>query len=252
MSGSNQPLIAIPSGVVVANTTNGWPIHDTLTIPASIAEAVQRAGGLPAVLAPSPVTSEQARRLLARFDGLLLIGGPDVDPVLYGEDPHPAVYGVRRERDELEIALSRAAIEREMPVLAICRGIQVLNVALGGTLDQHITDREGLQAHGIPRTRGHVQHDVRLRPGCRTALVMGSDKVSGSSHHHQALARLADGLEATGWAEDGTIEAAESANGLIVAVQWHPEDTAAEDPAQQRLFDDLVQAASTRAWCRPR
>jgi putative glutamine amidotransferase len=240
------PLIAVAGGFASPDPAKGWPVQEMLAIPASIADAVWRAGGIPAVLQPSTLATDRPAATLERFDGLLLIGGPDVDPALYGEIALPEVYGVRRDRDDFEIALVRAALERSMPVLAVCRGIQLLNVALGGTLDQHITGRAGLQAHGIPGGGGHVMHDVRLHLGSRTAEAMGRTMVSVSSHHHQSLALLAESLEDSGWADDGMVEAVESRNGWVVAVQWHPEDTAAEDPAQQGLFDALVRVSGPR------
>lgn len=217
--------------------------QDSLAVPANYVRAVRRAGGQEAVLLPERIDVDEARLRLARFDGVLLIGGADVDPAQYGEQPHPEVYGVNPDADAFEMALARAAVELGKPLLAICRGIQVLNVAFGGSLDQHITGREGLVGHGVPGVAPEA-HAVRLQPRSRAAKAMGADEVSGSSSHHQALSRLGDGLVPVGWSPDGLIEAVEHDRGWVVGVEWHPERTAAEDPAQQGLFDALIEQAS--------
>jgi gamma-glutamyl-gamma-aminobutyrate hydrolase PuuD len=159
-------------------------------------------------------------------------------PRLYGADEiHPAVYGVDARHDAFDLALAKAAIELRMPILAICRGHQLLNVALGGTLIQHLGDE---------RTSDHRfrHHTVELHPGCRTALAMGTERPVGHSVHHQAIDRVAKGMVVTGRADDGTIEAMESVDGWVVSVQWHPEDDAHEWSEQQGLFDALVAACS--------
>ena len=214
-----------------------------MAVPANYVRALHRAGGQEAILLPEALDAGEARDRLARFDGVLLIGGADVDPSFYGEDRHPEVYGVNRQADEFEIALARAAVEAGKPMLAICRGIQVLNVALGGALDQHITGREGLVGHGIPGVAPEM-HDVRLEAGSRVAKAMGLEATSVSSSHHQALARLGDDLRPVGWTADGIVEAVELERGWVVGVEWHPERTAAQDPSQQGLFDALVAQAS--------
>jgi putative glutamine amidotransferase len=187
----------------------------------------------------------RADELLAPFDGLLLMGGGDIDPARYGESADPNVYGMDRERDDTELTLVRAAIEGGLPILAICRGHQVLNVAMGGTLRQHLPDEAGLLPHGTPVLEESVYHDVQLAAGSAVAKACGTEVVTGRSHHHQAVDRLGDGLVAVGWSADGLVEAIEpeSAPGWVASVQWHPEDTAASDPAQQGLFDALVSQA---------
>lgn len=208
---------------------------------------LRRAGAQEAVLLPVPIGRSDAGDLLARFDGLMLIGGGDVDPSRYGEPRSAETYGVDADTDTFELNLVSAALERELPTLAICRGIQVLNVALGGTLIQHITGREGLLDHGIPGAGdGGAHHEVRLEPGSRIAKAMGTETADCASHHHQAIARLSESLVATGWSEDGVIEAVEAESGWVLGVQWHPEDTAADDPSQQGLFDALVEEAAGR------
>ena len=197
---------------------------------------------------PVAVGADEATRRLERVDGLLLIGGGDLDPASYGAEPQAEVYGVFPESDAFELALARAAVVAGVPTLAVCRGIQVLNVALGGTLDQHITTRPGVVDHGVPGV-GSASHPVRVLAGSRLAAAMGvdADPVACSSHHHQAVAKLGDGLVAVGWSSDGLVEAVEHVDGWVVGVQWHPEDTAADDPAQQGLFDALVGQAAAAA-----
>lgn len=214
-----------------------------MATPANYVRALHRAGGLESILFPERIDDEEARRRLAPFDGALLIGGADVDPAYYGEEPHPECYGLDPDADAFEMALARAAIETGKPLLAICRGIQVLNVALGGSLDQHITGREGLVGHGVPGVAPEM-HSVRFEAGSRVGKAMGVEEASASSSHHQALATLGEKLRPVGWSPDGLVEALEHDEGWVVGVEWHPERTAAEDPAQQGLFDALVEQAS--------
>jgi putative glutamine amidotransferase len=243
-------LIAV-AGYVVTRKPDGWPRYDALIAPANYIRAVRRAGGLEALLMPSQWTDDEATQALSRFDGLLLLGGGDVDPAAYGEEAHPETYGVDQERDAFELTLVHAAMKLNLPVLAVCRGIQVLNVALGGTLDQHIVGRTELGHHGTPGTTDWGRHEIRLEEGSRVARAMGATTVYSSCHHHQAIAREAPALQVVGRAADGVTEAAELPDGWVVGVQWHPEDTAADDPAQQGLFDELVRQAADRAGQRP-
>ncbi len=238
-----RTLIAVAGQPVRAGEVKGWR-DDAVALPASYLRALHRAGGQEAILAPRRMEPDDAASLLDRFDGLLLIGGGDVDPNHYGEDPLPECYGIDTETDLFEMQLVRAAIHRGLPVLAICRGFQVLNVAMGGTLDQHITGREGLLGHGTPG-EGPELHEVRLEPGSRAAEAMGTETTTVSSSHHQALAKLGLGLMVSGRAPDGIIEAIEHRDGSwAVGVQWHPERRATDDPAHQGLFDALVEQAS--------
>jgi putative glutamine amidotransferase len=237
------PLIAVAGQPVPAGNVKSWR-EDSVALPGSYIRALHRAGGQEAILAPRELSRDEAGRLLDRFDALLLIGGGDIDPKHYGEDALPECYGIDTEADVFEMRLVRAAIGRGMPVLAICRGFQVLNVATGGSLDQHITGREGLVGHGVPGVSPEM-HEVILEPGTWTAKAMGTETVQVSSSHHQAAARLGDGLAISGRAPDGIVEAMEHPEGSwVVAVQWHPERTAEKDPAQQGLFDALVEQAS--------
>lgn len=215
---------------------SGWASR-AFGVPSTYIACVRRAGGLP-ILLTSP--EEDPYESLSLLDGLLLMGGGDVEPSRYGGREHGELYGIEPDRDALEIALVRAADRDAIPTLAICRGIQVLNVAFGGSLHPHLPEVDGAAIHGEPLSDDPVLHDVKLAHGSRVADAMHTDLVSGTSHHHQGVDRLGDGLVATGWSEDGLIEAVEREGGWIVGVQWHPEDTADRDPAQQGLFDELV------------
>jgi putative glutamine amidotransferase len=217
-----------------------------IAVPEPYVAAVQRAGGQEAILAPRPLAGDEAHALLAHFAGLLLIGGPDLDPQTYGQEPDPHVYGLSAVRDEFELALCRAAVEADLPILAICRGAQLLNVARGGSLHQHISD--DFPGHGRPGVEGGQQvHAVGVEPGSRTAAVMGEATVRASCHHHQAIDRIGEGLVVSARSPDGIVEGLElPAAGWLVALQWHPEDTAAHDPVQQRLFDAFVVECEAR------
>lgn len=182
--------------------------------------------------------------IAGRFDGLVLSGGPDVDPSRYGEPAHPDTYGVDPAVDHFEFGLLRGALAAGVPVLAICRGFQVLNVALGGSLHQHLPDLPQMQAHGVPKKGGGILHPVRVEPGSKLAKALGTERPQTHSQHHQGADRLGDGLTAVGWSDDGLVEAIELEPGWVVGVQWHPEQTAATDTEQQALFDAFVQVAA--------
>jgi putative glutamine amidotransferase len=240
-----RPLIAVPAYPVKAGRVQGWE-KPGVAAPTPYVEALQRAGALEAILMPVAIGDADAGEILYRFDGLLLLGGGDLRPEEYGQERGEAVYGVIPRRDRFEIALARAAVSRALPTLAICRGHQVLNVALGGSLDQHITDRAGMLDHGKPGvTGGSRVHDIDVDPGSGLAEAMGVTHASVSSHHHQAVDRTGDGLRVTARAPDGVAEGIElDGDAWVVGAQWHPEDTAADDPAQQHLFDAFVRRAA--------
>ncbi len=245
------PLIAVTGRPVAAGRITNWR-QGALAVPMPYVEAVARAGGVAAVLQPVPLGGDgddngSAASLLGGFGGLLLTGGGDVDPARYGEEAAPEVYGVDEVTDAFELALLDAAIALGVPVLAICRGVQILNVARGGTLDQHITGRPGLEAHGVPGVSGST-HTVSVEPGTRLWEAMETSHAVAACHHHQAVARVGDGLRVTARCADGIIEGLELDDaGFVVGVQWHPEDTAADDAAQQRLFDTFVTRAGLRS-----
>jgi putative glutamine amidotransferase len=216
--------------------------EDQFRLPTEYIAAIRRAGGVPWMLAPGEPRLED---FLAAIDALILPGGGDMDPALYGGRLHAQMYGVDRGRDETELALARAAVEREIPTLGICRGLQVLNVALGGTLVEHLPDEIGRHlAHRGGTSGTYVQHDVEVGAGSRLAQIVGGVRLDAASSHHQAVRALGRDLVVAGTAADGTVEAVElPRHKYLVGVQWHPEHTAARDPQQQRLFDALVQSA---------
>ncbi len=243
------PLIAVPAYRLPGGRVARWE-HGAFAVPELYVLAARRAGVRPlAVMESDPAAAVD---VLDSVDGLMLLGGSDVDPAAYGAEPHPEVYGVDPDRDAVEIAMVRQAIERGLPTLAICRGIQVLNVALGGTLIQHLPGVPGLGPHGVPGGGTPVTHDVKVAPDTLLVEATRSEVLACSSHHHQAVDELGEGLVVTARSDDGVIEGLEHEGpGWIVAVQWHPEDTAADDPAQQALFDALAERARHSAARRP-
>jgi putative glutamine amidotransferase len=221
---SSRPAIGICAALEQAR----WGVWDrpSVLLALEYIEAIQRAGGLALMIAPDPVLVREPDEMLDRIDGLILAGGADVDPSSYGAEPHPATNGTVPERDEVELALARRAVERDMPVLGICRGMQVLNVAMGGTLVQHVPDEVG---HGEHRrhsgTFDDSDHDVRLDPGSLAVLATGEELHGIKSHHHQAVATLGDGLAITGRSTLDDLPEAIEAPGcrFVLGVQWHPE-----------------------------
>jgi putative glutamine amidotransferase len=216
-----------------------WSEEAALLAPHGYPEAVQRAGGIALLLAPDEAALEDPDAVLDRVDALMLAGGADLDPSSYGAAPHPETAGTWPERDRFEMALARRALQREMPVLGICRGMQLLNVALGGSLDQHLPQSVGHEGHRLVPGR-FGEHRVRLAPGSLAARAAGAEALAVRSHHHQGVDRLGAGLQASGWAEeDELIEAVELPGaGFALGVIWHPE----EDPESQ-VIAALVEAA---------
>lgn len=215
-------------------------------LPRAYCNAVEAAGGVP-VLLPAGAAPDAAR-VLDRLDALILSGGVDVAPARYGRQPHPALGDVDAERDELEIALARAALASGFPLLAICRGIQVLNVAAGGTLIQDLpAERPSSISHrqsdqSIPRSL--PSHAIVVDPGSRLAELAGASRLDVNSFHHQALDDVAPCLIVTARAEDGVVEAVEApGRRFTVGVQFHPEETAPNDATSRRLFEALVASA---------
>ncbi len=192
----------------------------------SYVQAVQRAGALVLMLAPDPVLLERPAEALDLLDGLVLAGGVDIDPASYGEQAHPETVEIVPERDRFEIALARGAISRDLPVLGICRGMQLINVALGGTLIQHLPEHFGHNDHlRFPGTFDGADHDVELLDGTLAARAAGELHHATKSHHHQGVDRLGEGLQISGCsAMDGLTEAIELADRrFVLGVQWHPE-----------------------------
>jgi gamma-glutamyl-gamma-aminobutyrate hydrolase PuuD len=226
-----KPVIGITSYEQEASW--GHWTQPAALIPVSYVRSVELADGRPFVIPP---VADAVDETLDALDGLVLSGGADVDPAHYAEDLHPMTTGLHPQRDEAELMLLEAALAREMPVLAICRGMQVLNVFRGGSLHQHLPE---LVAHdGHREARGTFsEHDVRVAAGSRTAAIIGNEARVLSSHH-QALERIGDGLDAVAWADDGTVEAVEDRRQFAIGVLWHPEE--GED---KRLFEALVDQA---------
>jgi putative glutamine amidotransferase len=211
-----------------------WDLPATL-LPQNYVDQVAAAGGAPVLLPPMPGIEAAVTRL----DGLIISGGPDIEPASYGEQAGPHTTVVRPARDAAEVALMRAALEAGVPVLGVCRGLQVMNVALGGTLIQHLPDVVGHEDHSpTPGAMGEHKVTIGADGPSRLAAILGTGAIVVPTHHHQGIDRLADGLTATAWADDGTIEAIEMDAPFALGVQWHPE--AGDDPA---LFVALIAAA---------
>ncbi|MER5221035.1 gamma-glutamyl-gamma-aminobutyrate hydrolase family protein [Streptomyces flaveus] len=216
--GSPRPLIGVPIPVENAR----WRVWsgEAHLLGASYAERVRQAGGVP-VLLPVGGSSEEAVQLAASLHGLMIAGGSDVHPDRYGQPPHAASGPFDPERDAWEVALLRAVLEAGLPVFGICRGMQLLNIVLGGTLTQHLPDTVGSDVHNPTRDRFGL-HRVRTAPDSRLHQVIGAE-ADVPTYHHQAVDVVAPDLTATAWAEDGTVEAIEDSSGRILGVQWHPE-----------------------------
>jgi putative glutamine amidotransferase len=228
---------------IIGLSTYGIAHSEGFTIPAQYVQSILRAGGLPLLLPTAAL--DRVNPWLDRIQGLVLIGGGDIDPASYGAASHETIYNLDRDRDACEFALAREALQRQMPLLAICRGMQVVNVVLGGTLHRHLPEVFGQQvAHRLP-PRETTRHPVNIAPEAHIVKAMGATRVTSVSWHHQAIDRLGEGLRPVAWTEDGVIEAVElDGNPHLLAVQWHPELSAAEDPAQQGLFDRLAALAA--------
>lgn len=226
-----KPVVGITTYLTPA-AWGAWNLEAAL-VPATYVRAVERAGGVPLLVPPGASFDET----LDRVDALVFSGGSDVDPELYGAAAHEETVGIFRERDDFELGLMRAALERDVPMLAICRGSQVLNVALGGDLEQHVPDRVGTDVH--KETPGvFAEHDVEVLPDTRLGSIVG-ERVDVKSHHHQGYGSLGDGLREAARAPDGTVEALEApARRFTVGVLWHPEE--GDDLA---LFEALVREA---------
>jgi putative glutamine amidotransferase len=218
-----EPVIGITAGIEKARW-RAW--HDLAFLsPRNYTLAVQRAGAMAILLPPDDAFAESPDALLGLLSGLIVSGGSDLHPSTYGASPHERTAPGRPERDRFEIALVRAALERDLPLLGICRGMEVMNVALGGTLIQHLPDAIGSERHS--HTPGAFSdHEVRLEPGSLAAEAAGSERLAIKSHHHQALDRIGDGLRPTGWSlPDDVVEAVEVPDrAFALGVLWHPEE----------------------------
>lgn len=235
-----KPVVGITS--YAEEVTWGAWVEEAALVPLSYVRAIERAGGRPLVIPPSEGGIEET---LAVLDGILFSGGSDLDPALYDAEAHPETQGVHEARDRAEMALLTAALERDMPVLAVCRGSQVLNVARGGDLVQHLPEVLGHEEH--KHTPGeYSDHEVTLEPDTRVGGLLG-ERTPVKSHHHQGFGRIGEGLRTAGYAEDGTVEALEDpSKRFAVGVLWHPEE--GEDIA---LFEALVEQAAQYREERP-
>ena len=235
---ASRPVIGLTTYLERAKT-GVWDVPAAF-LPKVYFEAVTRAGGIAVLLPPQPVDAAVADRVLDSLDGLIITGGKDVDPARYGQEPHATTDEPRPDRDAWEDALLTAAIERGLPFLGICRGLQVLNVSLGGTLHQHLPDVIGSTRYNAGYGR-FSENAVEVHAGTVTGdLLDDAAALAVHSYHHQAVDELADGLVVSARSDDGTIQAVElAAVPFGVAVQWHPEENADD----LRLFAGLVEAA---------
>lgn len=237
---SRPPAIGMTTYLDQART-GIWDVRASF-LPAAYFQGITLAGGIATLLPPQPVDAEIARRVLDGLDGLVITGGKDVNPAAYDQQPHPETDQPGTERDLWEFMLLREALDRRLPVLGICRGAQVLNVALGGTLHQHLPDVIGHSGH---RAGNAVFTTLRVRtvPGTRLAGLLG-ERADVQCYHHQAIAEVGRDLIVSAWDDDGVIEALElPGDGFVLSVQWHPE----ENLDDLRLFTAIVDAARSYA-----
>ncbi len=233
-----RPLIGVCAAIERASF-GVWRDEPATLLPLSYSRAIHGAGGMMAMLPPDRLAEEDPGELLDRIDALVLAGGADIDPEDRGIERHPETVGTNPDRDRFEIALARRALERGIPLLGVCRGMQILNVACGGTLDQHIPERLGHEIHR-PVPGSWAEHDVRIEPGSLAARAAGTERLTVKSHHHQGIEEVAGSLTASAWAtDDDSIEAIESPDGAFaLGVLWHP-----EEDAHDRLIPTLVDRA---------
>jgi putative glutamine amidotransferase len=238
----DRPLIGITMLVERAR----WGVWDqpALLVPRQYPDAVQRAGGRALLLAPDPQDTREPDRLLDLLDGVMLTGGADVDPSSYGAEAHPQTSGTSPERDAFELALAAGALERDLPLLGVCRGMQLMNVARGGTLHQHLPDVLGHEEHRrVSGSFDGADHDVALEPGSLAARAAGEEHHATKSHHHQGVDRVGEGLAVTGRAPDGLVEALElPGRRFALGVQWHPE----ADEASRLIAALVAEARAAR------
>jgi putative glutamine amidotransferase len=236
---SHAPLIGITTSITIGKEPERAYVNSAYL------HAVQQAGGVPVALPPQ-LSAASLTRLAGGLDGLLLTGGGDIDPVVFREAPHPTLYEVAPARDTLELSAVRIALERRLPILAVCRGIQLLNVALGGSLFQDVaTDPSTQLPHSQREPRDQPTHKVRVQTGSRLAETLGTDELEVNSMHHQAVKTLGAGLAAVAWAPDQIVEGIEMSDPsrFVLGVQWHPEELCGRSEPARRLFGALVRSA---------
>ncbi len=246
---SCDPLVGVTTSITVdrslGQTAGQTP--ERAYVNSAYLHAVQQAGGVP-VLLPPQLSKSSLERLVRGLDALLLTGGGDMDPVSFGEAPHPTLYDVAPSRDALETQVTLIALEKRTPLLAICRGIQVLNVALGGSLHQDVATDPGTEIqHSQKEARDQATHKVNVAAGSRLSRVLGGEDIEVNSFHHQAIKSLGRGLVAVAWASDQLIEGVEldDDSRWVLGVQWHPEHLVGSSEPARRLFSALVTAACT-------
>ncbi len=238
-----RPVIALTSRRIPAERIDRW-LEPAQALPTYYLDAIFNAGGIGFSAVCHSASSSECEAILDRFDALVVTGGLDVDPSIYGQSAHPQTGVSQLDADQWEIRLIGAARNIGMPILGICRGAQILNVALGGSLHQHIADLDGVGAHGIPDGGGGTPNPIIVEADTLLAAAIGTEGVVGRCHHHQAVDELGVGLVVSARTNDGIIEGIEVPDDpWTVAVQWHPEDSARYDPVQQNLFVALVAAA---------
>lgn len=235
-----KPLI----GITTSTYTNeeGWEYNRAYV---AIIQAVEEAGGLP-VLIPISIKDEALRDIYERLDGVLLPGGGDMRPNIYGAEMHPLTHNIDDDRDRIEVNLTRWAVDDDIPVFGICRGHQVVNVALGGTLIQDVPSEIGKAiAHNVTEPRDSRPHEVKIDPNSRLANILGTTQIAVNSLHHQSVGEAAPNTCVTAYSPDGVVEALEMPDKkFVLSVQWHPEDLYRGDPAMKRLFKAFVEAAA--------
>jgi putative glutamine amidotransferase len=236
---SRDPLVGVTTSITVGQTPERAYVNSAYL------HAVQQAGGVP-VLLPPQLSKASLERLVRGLDALLLTGGGDVDPATFGEAPHPTLYEVAPARDALETQVTLIALEKKTPLLAICRGIQVLNVALGGSLHQDVATEPGTQIqHSQKEAREQTTHKVTVTPRSRLGRVLGAADLEVNSFHHQVIKSLGRGLVPVAWAPDKLVEGVEldDDSQFVLGVQWHPEHLVGNSEPARRLFSALVTAA---------
>jgi len=232
---------------IIGITTSGHAQTSSYCLPSSYAAAVKAAAGIPVLIPPSE--PEASEIILQRIDGLIFSGGGDIDPAMYNGVMHPTIYNIDLERDRAEIALAQAALASDIPILGICRGLEVLAVATGGTLIPHLPDEYGEIVTHRAEELLSIQHGVDLNSESRLAQeIIGTTKVDVVSWHHQAVRTVSSEWRVTGWATDGVIEALEHKyHPWAIAVQWHPELSSSVDPLQHRIFQSFITATRQTA-----